>query len=180
MNWQTRKNVMRLSRLALVTGVLFLAIPSWCDAIFPDTVTGLHCSGSLAANYACNGSSGLYFGTNRVLLRPLVGFRQNNFSGYIVTSSFTGSTFTGTFAGDEYLYNRCGRWTCVQIYAVTGTFSGNWNGKWNSHGTVSLDVTQSTLIKTATVPEPGTFAFGLTGLLAFWRRFRTYTVRGSV
>ncbi|MGA8537869.1 MAG: hypothetical protein WB566_00130, partial [Terriglobales bacterium] len=92
MNSPTGKNAMRVSKLVLVAAVLFFAIPSWCDAIFPDTVTGLHCSGSVSSNYACDGSGGLYFGTNRILLRPLVGFRQNNFSGYIVTSSFTGST----------------------------------------------------------------------------------------
>jgi hypothetical protein len=169
MNAQVIKKMLRLSwslsRLVLVAGGLLFAVPSWCSSIFPDTVTGLHCAGSVSSNYACHSSGGLYFGTNQVLLRPLVGFRENNFKGAITSSSFSGSTFTGTFAGDEYLYHPCGRWTCDQIYFVTGIFAGNWNGKWNSPGAVSLTLTSSTLIAAGTIPEPGTLALGLTGLV---------------
>lgn len=51
------------------------------------------------------------------------------------------------------------------MYFVTGTFSGTWDGKWKSHGTVNLDVTKSIFVAAGTIPEPGTLALGITGLL---------------
>lgn len=171
MNGQPRRNMMRVSML-IVAGILFFAVPSWCDSIFPATVTGMHCSGSLSSTFACQ-SSFLFFSSQEILRHP-VRFQQSYFKGGISNSVFNGSNLlTGTFVGDEYIYDRCGRWTCVQIYAVTGTFSDNWNGKWNSPGTVSLNLTSSTFLKGGTVPELGTFVLGFTGLLGIWGWFRS-------
>jgi len=99
------------------------------------------------------------------LLRPLRGNREDYFSGGISSFSFNGSTFSGTFQGKEYSFNHCGNWTCDQIYFVTGTFSGTWNGKWKSPGTVSLALSSSSFLAAGTIPEPGTLALGITGLL---------------
>jgi hypothetical protein len=150
-----------------ITLFLALATLGWGDSI---TFDNLQCTGG-AGNEICH--------THRPLSGNTVFFSEQSgqflsggpwLGGLAITASsagvWHGSNFSGTWGGVE----RTIEGSQLVWYDVSGTYSGSWNGNWKIPGTLTMCITQSTLAGSGTVPEPGTFVLGITGLLGIWNR----------
>lgn len=179
--------------IMLSIALTIATVPAWGDSILPDLFyTGNFSNGNPAHSHGTPTiqNNGLYMMTNRGKMDfNATALPPSDFFGRFVGSTnssvpWNGSTFSGTFSGIEDILGfpaTCGthhpttgsRFPCSQIFYVTGTYSGTWDGKRQDMAHVQLHFTSASLLKSGLVPEPGTWAMGLTGLIGLmglkWR-----------